>query len=76
MDEKSLVSNAFQVFLRDAPQHAQAWGSSFRTWLRRALWMARPASWPTSRFSLLCTWRAVSRSTFVAPSRPVLRVRR
>jgi alkylhydroperoxidase/carboxymuconolactone decarboxylase family protein YurZ len=25
-DEKSLVSNAFQSFMTEAPQHAQAWG--------------------------------------------------
>ena len=26
MDDKSLISNAFQVFLQEAPQHAKAWG--------------------------------------------------
>ena len=26
MDDKSLVSKAFQVFLQEAPQHAKAWG--------------------------------------------------
>ena len=25
-DQSSLVSNAFQTFMREAPQHAQAWG--------------------------------------------------
>jgi alkylhydroperoxidase/carboxymuconolactone decarboxylase family protein YurZ len=25
--QKSLVSNAFQTFMNEAPQHAQAWGS-------------------------------------------------
>jgi alkylhydroperoxidase/carboxymuconolactone decarboxylase family protein YurZ len=25
-DQASLVSNAFQTFMREAPQHAQAWG--------------------------------------------------
>lgn len=25
-DSASLVSNAFQTFMREAPQHAQAWG--------------------------------------------------
>lgn len=26
-DQPSLISNAFQIFLREAPQHAQAWGA-------------------------------------------------
>jgi len=26
VDQESLVSKAFQVFLKDGPQHAQAWG--------------------------------------------------
>jgi alkylhydroperoxidase/carboxymuconolactone decarboxylase family protein YurZ len=26
-DQSSLVSNAFQTFMSEAPQHAQAWGS-------------------------------------------------
>jgi alkylhydroperoxidase/carboxymuconolactone decarboxylase family protein YurZ len=26
MDDKSLVSKAFQTFLQEAPQHAKAWG--------------------------------------------------
>ena len=25
-DQKSLISNAFQTFVNEAPQHAQAWG--------------------------------------------------
>ena len=25
-DQKSLISNAFQTFMNEAPQHAQAWG--------------------------------------------------
>jgi alkylhydroperoxidase/carboxymuconolactone decarboxylase family protein YurZ len=25
-DQSSLVSNAFQTFMKEAPQHAQAWG--------------------------------------------------
>lgn len=25
-DQSNLVSNAFQTFMREAPQHAQAWG--------------------------------------------------
>jgi alkylhydroperoxidase/carboxymuconolactone decarboxylase family protein YurZ len=27
MDEQPLVSKAFQTFMSDAPQHAQAWGT-------------------------------------------------
>ncbi len=27
-DQKSLVSNAFQTFMNEAPQHAQAWGAA------------------------------------------------
>ncbi len=26
-DQSSLISNAFQTFMREAPQHAQAWGA-------------------------------------------------
>jgi hypothetical protein len=26
-DQPSLVSNAFQTFMSEAPQHAQAWGA-------------------------------------------------
>jgi alkylhydroperoxidase/carboxymuconolactone decarboxylase family protein YurZ len=26
MSEKSTISNAFQTFMKEAPQHAQAWG--------------------------------------------------
>ena len=26
-DQSSLVSNAFQTFMKEAPQHAQAWGA-------------------------------------------------
>lgn len=26
-DQKSLISNAFQTFMNEAPQHAQAWGA-------------------------------------------------
>jgi alkylhydroperoxidase/carboxymuconolactone decarboxylase family protein YurZ len=26
-DQASLISNAFQTFMSDAPQHAQAWGT-------------------------------------------------
>ena len=26
-DQPSLISNAFQVFMSEAPQHAQAWGA-------------------------------------------------
>jgi len=26
MDDKSLISKAFQTFLQEAPQHAKAWG--------------------------------------------------
>jgi len=27
-DQQSLISNAFQTFMREAPQHAQAWSTS------------------------------------------------
>ena len=30
-DQKSLVSNAFQTFMSQAPQHAQAWGSAVQS---------------------------------------------
>jgi alkylhydroperoxidase/carboxymuconolactone decarboxylase family protein YurZ len=26
VDQRSLISNAFQVFMSDAPEHAQSWG--------------------------------------------------
>jgi hypothetical protein len=26
-DQQSLISNAFQTFMREAPQHAQAWST-------------------------------------------------
>lgn len=27
-DQQSLISNAFQTFMREAPDHAQAWGAT------------------------------------------------
>jgi alkylhydroperoxidase/carboxymuconolactone decarboxylase family protein YurZ len=27
-DQSSLISNAFQTFMREAPEHAQAWGAA------------------------------------------------
>ncbi len=29
-DQKSLISNAFQTFMNEAPQHAQAWGAAIQ----------------------------------------------
>jgi hypothetical protein len=68
------ISQAFQTFLTEAPQHAQAWGGMVQGLAQAGALDTKTAAWPTWQCERPCGWKAAFPFMSGSPEAPARRV--